>query len=50
MKVMTVGQITSRVGIGETIEKGKPPMLDDLVKILLRYPHIYTIQKHPIRK
>jgi hypothetical protein len=50
MKVMIVGQITSGVGIGETIKKGQPLVLDDLVRIPLRYPHICTIQKHPIKK
>jgi len=50
MKVMIMGQITSRVGIGETVEKGKPLVLNDMVRIPLRYPHICAIQKHPIRK
>jgi hypothetical protein len=50
MKVMTIGQITFGVGIGEIVEKKEPPMLDDLVKIPLRYPHICAIQKHIIRK
>jgi hypothetical protein len=40
MKMMTVGEITFGVGIGETIAKGKPHVLDDLVRIPLRYPHI----------
>jgi hypothetical protein len=43
---MIVGQITFGVGIGETIEKGELHVLDDLVRIPLRYPHISTIQKN----
>jgi len=47
---MIIGQITSGVGIGEIIEKGKLPMLDDLMRIPLRYPHNCTIKKHSVRK
>jgi hypothetical protein len=50
MKVMIMGQITSKVGIGETVEKGKPLVLDDMVRIPLRYPHICTFQKHLVKK
>jgi hypothetical protein len=50
MKVMTVGQITSRVGTGETTKKGEPLVLNDLVRIPLRYPHICIVQKHPVKK
>jgi hypothetical protein len=50
MKMVTIGQITFGVSIGETIEKGEPLMLDDLVTIPLRYPHICTIQKQLIKK
>jgi len=48
--MIIVGQITFGVNIGETIEKGEPLMLDDLVTIPLRYPHICTIQKQPVKK
>jgi hypothetical protein len=47
---MIIGQISSGVGIGEIIEKGKFFMLDDLVRIPLRYPHNCTSQKHSVRK
>jgi hypothetical protein len=50
MKVMTIGQITSGVGTGEIAEKGKPHVLDDLMRIPLMYPHICIVQKHPFRK
>jgi hypothetical protein len=50
MKVMTIGQITSRVGTGETTEKGEPFMLNDLVRIPQRYPHVCIVQKHLVKK
>jgi hypothetical protein len=50
MKMMTIGQITFGVGTNEIVEKGEPFVLDDLVRIPLRYPHICIVQKHPVRK
>jgi len=50
MKVITIGKITSGVGTSEIAKKGKPLVLHDLVRIPLRYPHICTFQKHPIKK
>jgi hypothetical protein len=50
MKVITIGKITSGVGIGEIAKKGEHLMLDDLVRIPLRYPHICTTQKCLVRK
>jgi hypothetical protein len=46
--IIVVGQITYGVNTSETIEKGELFVLDDLVRIPLKYPHICTAQ--PIRK
>jgi hypothetical protein len=50
MKVMVVGQTTFGVGIGETTKKGEPFVLNDFVRIPLKYPRICIVQKHPVRK
>jgi hypothetical protein len=44
MKMIIVGQITYGVSISGTIEKGELFVLDDLVRIPLKYPHICIVQ------
>jgi hypothetical protein len=50
MKVIIIGKIIVGVGTSEITKKGEPLVLDDLVRIPLRYPHICTFQKHPVKK
>jgi hypothetical protein len=45
MKMMSVGQIFYGVGNGEIAKKGEPFVLDDLVRMPLRYPYICIVQK-----